>query len=88
MRRASVGALLLATGCHRAELEHGLEGARDAIEIAEPCLVETRAAELGACAGDAACEAQTRARWSKIADGLDAFHAAWCIVEPKAEGCP
>lgn len=88
MRRASVGALLLATGCHRAELEHGLEGARDAIEIAEPCLVETRARELGACAGDAACEAPIRARWLKIADGLDAFHAAWCIIEPKAEGCP
>lgn len=87
MREIALIAVALA-GCHRAELEHGLEGARDALEVAEPCLVEARAQELQACAGNADCEGKARARWAKIADGLDAFHAAWCIVAPKAEGCP
>lgn len=87
MRRAA-WLLPFALGCHRAQLEHGLEGARDAIEIAEPCLVQARAQELATCSGDTACEAPIRARWSRVADGLDAFHAAWCIIAPESEGCP
>lgn len=87
MRRAA-WLLPFVLGCQRTQLEHGLEGARDAIEIAEPCLVQARAQELATCSGDAACEAPIRARWSKVADGLDAFHQAWCIIAPESEGCP
>lgn len=81
------GGALGLTGCHRSELEHGLEGVRDVVQVAEPCLVESRANELSACAGDAPCEAQVKARWSKVADGLDAFREAWCILAPGSEGC-
>lgn len=81
------GGVLGLSGCHKSELEHGIEGARDALKVAEPCLVEARAKELQTCAGDAMCEAPIRAKWSNVADGLDAFHVAWCIVSPASEGC-
>jgi len=78
---------IASSGCHRAELEHGLTGARNALTVAEPCMVEVRAAELRACSGDASCEAPIKERWGRVADDLDAFRAAWCIIAPNSEGC-
>lgn len=64
-----------------------MEGARDVMTVAAPCLASVKQAELEACAANAACVEQARARWTKLADALDAFHQAWCLLSPESEGC-
>ena len=89
---AGIGAMVLVSsscGCvpQREAIERGLSGARDLAVVAEPCLVATKAAQEQACATDAACLAEVKAHWSKMADALDAMHDAWCVVSPASEGC-
>lgn len=89
---AGIGAMVLVSsscGCvpQREAIERGLSGARDLAVVAEPCLVATKAAQEQACATDAACLAEVRAHWSRMADALDAMHDAWCVLSPSAEGC-
>lgn len=85
-------ALSQLAGCvqHKAELARAMEGARDVVAVAAPCLASVKAAELEACASRPeaeACVVEARARWAKLADALDAFHAAWCLLSPESEGC-
>lgn len=72
---------------HREVLERGLTASRDLAVAAEPCLVATRQAQLDACSADAECLEQVRTSYAKLADSLDALHAAWCVLSPAAEGC-
>ena len=78
--------LLLGCGAQQ-DMVKGVEGARDVIVVAEPCLVSLKKADDDACHGDAGCLSRVKARWTPIADSLDAFHALWCKVSPAAEGC-
>ena len=63
-----------------------LEGARDVINAAEPCLAASHDLKIKACGEDASCLEAVRAIDDKIADGLDAFRAFWCAL-PNEEGC-
>jgi len=87
---AAIGAALSA-GCGAgAQVAAGLEGARDVIAVAEPCLVAAKERDLASCANApnvALCESQAQAAWEPIAVALDAFHAAWCSLSPSSEGC-
>jgi hypothetical protein len=76
-------------GCvpHREALQKGLMGARDVAAKAEPLFVASKRAEEQGCAEDAACLARVRADWARVADALDAMHAAWCALSPDSEGC-
>lgn len=81
---------LSSAGCsaHQAEqVRTAVEASRDVAAIAEPCLFATKEKQLSDCAGDAACEAEVRRRYSQVADAFDAFRRAWCALAPQSEGC-
>lgn len=80
--------VLVLSGCGASmpDPASALEGARDVINAAEPCLAATHETAIKACGADASCLEAVRARDGKIADGLDAFEAFWCAL-PSEEGC-
>lgn len=92
LRRGGAAVLLIVmlTGCGAGyrgpDPATALEGARDVINAAEPCLVATHDLKIKACGEDASCLDAVRAIDDKIADGLDAFKAFWCAL-PSEDGC-
>ena len=68
------------------EVENLAHSARDVADVAEACSFAAKEAEMAACIDDT-CKAKVLARYSVIADALDAFAASWCAVSPDSEGC-
>lgn len=81
--------VLSSSGCgiKPQQVQAVLEGNRDALEIAKPCLVAQHDKDLADCKGNPTCETTVRAFWKPVADALADFHAFWCQVSPSAEGC-
>lgn len=68
------------------DVEHLAHTARDVADVAEACSFAAKETEMGTCIDDT-CKAKVLARYSVIADALDAFHQSWCGVSPESEGC-
>ena len=68
------------------EVENLAHSARDVADVAEACSFAAKEAEMSQCIDDT-CKAKVLAKYSVIADALDAFAAAWCAVSPESEGC-
>ena len=69
------------------EVRTYIEGTRDLITIAQPCLIAELAAAESACPADAGCRSAVDATREKIADLYDMAHAGWCVLAPSTEGC-
>jgi len=81
--------IVLVGGCGgaRDQLQKGLEGTRDFVEVAKPCLVAAQDKAEADCKGDAACVAKVQEAFEPAAVGLQAFHDLWCAMSPESEGC-
>jgi hypothetical protein len=79
---------LVTFGCGGAaqKFEAVAHSARDVAVVAEACSFAAKEQEMAKCIDDT-CRAKVLAKYSVIADALDAFHSAWCTVAPDAEGC-
>lgn len=72
--------LVFVTGCGRGgpDPATAVEGMRDVLTVAEPCLAELHDRDLAACGDDQSCLATVHGHWNPIADALDAARAFFC----------